>query len=318
MNKNNYGTIPYYDFLFNQRQVCIILILFISSIIFTTSKIIPTTAHQKNADLHTRSTISNASSAYIPAVCGATTTQTACGNSMVLSAATGQSNYLWNTGATTSSITVNSSGSYWWETIDMANNQVVNGDFSAGNTGFTSSYGYATSPNSACMSNCTNALGPEGLYSITTNPRYTHTAFQDMGDHTTGTGKMMVVNGATSAVSIWKETINVAPGTDYIFSVWFASVTPTNPGKLKFSIGNFQLNNAAIVLSQTVGLWQNFTVRWTAPAGTTTANIAILNQNTIANGNDFTLDDIVFAPVCRNTINTTLNPNPLKPSITPL
>ena len=93
----------------------------------------------------------------------------------------------------------------------------------------------------------TPVLGPEGLYSITTNPRFTRSQFQSMGDHTTEIGNMMIVNGAPAA-------------------------------------------NA----------------------------IGIVNQNTEPNGNDFALDDIVFAPVCRNSIVVNLNPNPLKPSITPL
>jgi hypothetical protein len=312
MNKKNYGTIPYYDFLPNQRQVCTILILSIICIFFIVPRI-KTAAHQNNYNLNTEQTNNTSIFQYIPAVCGGTTTVSACAASMVLNAASGQSNYLWSTTETTQSITVNSSGTYWWETIDMANNKAVNGDFSAGNNNVGSSYTYVATP--PC--HCGSVLGPEGYYSITTDPNFTHTAFQTMGDHTTGTGNMMVVNGATSAATIWSQNISVTPGTDYIFSVWFTSVTPTNPGKLKFSIGNFQLNNAAIVLSQTVGLWQNFTVRWTAPAGTNSANIAIVNQNTTANGNDFALDDIVFAPVCRNSIVVNLYPNPPKPSILP-
>ncbi|MDB5287157.1 MAG: hypothetical protein JWR05_2106 [Mucilaginibacter sp.] len=206
MNKKNYGTIPYYDFLPNQRQICTILILSISSIFFITFRN-KTAGHQKNSNLHTESTNNTSSFQYIPAVCGGTTTVSACGNSMVLNADPGQSNYLWSTTETTQSITVNTSGTYWWETIDMANNKVVNGDFSDGNTGFTSGYGSVVSPTSASTSCCTNVIGPEGLYTITTNPNFTHTAYKSKGEHTTATGKKMLVNGSTSAASNSKETI---------------------------------------------------------------------------------------------------------------
>jgi hypothetical protein len=314
MNKKNYGTIPYYDFLSNQRQVCIILILSIICIFFIALGTNKIAARQKHYNLYTEQTNNASSFQQIPAVCGSTTNLSACATSMVLNAESGQSNYLWSTGATTPSITVNSSGTYWWETIDMANNKVVNGNFTGGYNGtdFTSQYTYVATP--AC--HCGSVLGPEGYYSISTNPNFTHTAFRDMGDHTTGTGNMMIVNGATTTAFIWKQTITVQPNTDYIFSVWFASVTLTNPGKLDFSINGTALN-APILLSSTSYNWQNFTARWTSGASTS-AVIGILNQNTVANGNDFALDDIVFAPVCRNTFIVNLYNNPPKPSISPL
>lgn len=40
-------------------------------------------------------------------------------------------------------------------------------------------------------------LVPEGNYMIGTNPRNYHSNFKQCGDHTTGTGNMMVVNGNT-------------------------------------------------------------------------------------------------------------------------
>jgi hypothetical protein len=315
MNKKNYGTIPYYDFLTNQRQVCTILILSIICIFFIAPRINKTAGHQKNYNLNTEQTNNTSSFQYIPTGCGTHTPVKVCGTSTVLTADPGQPNYKWITGETTQSITVTTSGIYWWETIDMANNQVANGDFSLGNTGFVSGYGYVAPLSASPCSGCTNPLGPEGKYSITTNPNFTHSAFKDMGDHTTGTGNMMVVNGAPTTKSIWSESITVTPNTTYIFSVWFASVTLTNPGKLDFSINGTPLN-APILLPGAYG-WNNFTTTWSSGTATS-ATIGIVNQNLAQNGNDFALDDIVFAPVCRKYFDVTLNPNPLKPSITPL
>ena len=63
--------------------------------------------------------------------------------------------YLWSTGATTSFIDVDIAGNYdvsvfaggacpGTANIDVANELVVNGDFEAGNTGFTSDYALRT------------------------------------------------------------------------------------------------------------------------------------------------------------------------------
>src|SRR5476649_2596624 len=40
-----------------------------------------------------------------------------CASSMVLNVDPGYTNYLWSTGSTSNSIVVNSSGTYWWETV---------------------------------------------------------------------------------------------------------------------------------------------------------------------------------------------------------
>jgi hypothetical protein len=235
-------------------------------------------------------------------------TFSACTSSMVLNVDPGYTNYTWSTGATSTSITVNTSGTYWWETVQYTDNAVSNGDFenSADHyAGFTSSY---TKNNSSLL--------VEGTYAVVKNPNSVHGSFASFYDHTKndGTGYMMVVNGAPTAnVLVWSESVTVQPNTTYLFSIWGASVHPTSPGVLNFSINGTQLGN--ITLISTTGSWQNFTVRWNSGSNTT-ATIGIVNQNTASTGNDFALDDIVFAPVCRKNITANLYPNPAKPIIT--
>jgi hypothetical protein len=248
-----------------------------------------------------------------PSICQISADETVvkCGTSTTLNVDNGITNPTWSTGATSSSITVTTSGQYWWQYVDTSRNTVTNGDFSNGNTGFTSQYNYIA-PNGSTGS--FGALSAEGYYSISTNPRNTHTNFSSFGDHTSGTGKMMIINGSSqNNVTVWTQNITVEPNTSYIFSIWGASAHSSNPAKLAFSINGTLLGT--IQFSSTPGNWQNFTIEWTSNSSTV-ASIGIVNQNTVTNGNDFTLDDILFAPVCRKYFNVSLYPNPPKPDIT--
>lgn len=169
-------------------------------------------------------------------------------------------------------------------------NFVDNGDFSSGKTGFTS--GYIVGPGGAW-----GPLSNEGTYEVTTDPSLVHTNFASFGDHTTGTGQMMVVNGsATANVSVWCQTIPVIPNTTYDFSAWAASCVVSNPAVLQFSI-NGTLLGAPFGLSATTGLWQQFHTTWFSGANTS-ATICITNQNTLPSGNDFAIDDIEFREIC--------------------
>ncbi|MDB5285024.1 MAG: domain containing protein [Bacteroidota bacterium] len=178
------------------------------------------------------------------------------------------------------------------------NNLIVNGDFSAGNTGFSSGYAYTPPPNSS-----------QGQYWVSTNAQTWNGGMATCGDHTTGTGNMLLVNGATTAnVSFWCETVNVVPNTSYAFSTWLATLTASNPAQLQFSI-NGVLLGPVFTASATNCIWQQFYSVWNSGANTT-ATICVVNQNTIASGNDFALDDISFAPLCTgtDTVRVTVNP----------
>jgi hypothetical protein len=236
-----------------------------------------------------------------------------CGTSTTLNSTTipGYSNLIWDNGSTATSRTVNASGAYWWQVT--GSNIVTNGDFSSGNTGFTSEYNYRAVGDGG-PTGCCGVLSAEGAYAVNSNPRNTHSSFGNFFDHTTGTntGKMFVVNGSPTAnMVVWKQNITITANTDYVFSAWVTSAVATNPAQLQFSINNSPLGSA-IVPSTTVGSWQYFTTTWNS--GNTSGNnipIALVNQNTVANGNDFAIDDIVFAPVYRQNINVTLNPIPV-------
>ena len=197
-------------------------------------------------------------------------------------------------------VTPTSNTSYYYNAQILGNNLIVNGDFESGNTGFNSSYNYHPS----------TAGGVQGIYHIANNPSVWLSAFANCTDHTVGVGndKMMMVDGSTQTnVPVWNETVNIQPNTNYAFSAWLTSIVSVNPAKLKFSINNTQVGK--ILQADTVNCkWNQFYVVWNS-GNNTTANISIVNENTIVQGNDFALDDISFAPIKMQTDSIKINVN---------
>lgn len=176
-----------------------------------------------------------------------------------------------------------SCGLWACSTLVVAGNLIANGDFSAGNSGFGSGYSFATADD--CM--------PPGVYDIVLQPIDCHPYWASFGDHTSGDGYMMTINGADIAnVQVWSETVSVVPETQYYFSTWIASSHPTSPAMLDFSINGASIGTT-FAAAATTGLWQQFYTSWNSGANTT-AQLSLVNQNTIFYGNDFALDDIVF------------------------
>ncbi len=69
---------------------------------------------------------------------------------------------------------------------------VVNGDFESGNSGFSSDYGYVVPET---MRSARRHWRRRRLH-VHNNPRLCHAGLRSFGDHTTGSGLMMIVNGA--------------------------------------------------------------------------------------------------------------------------
>lgn len=164
-------------------------------------------------------------------------------------------------------------------------NLVTNGNFSAGNTGFSTSYTYNPS-------NCYT----EGHYSIASSGSAVHGSFCTTGDHTSGSGLYMIVNGAPSSINVWCQTMTVTPNTWYRFSFWGMNVCAVCSDNPQFSIsinGVPASNPCATFVFDTRCSWKYYEVYWNS-MGATSANICIINLNTYLGGNDFALDDIEF------------------------
>jgi hypothetical protein len=176
-------------------------------------------------------------------------------------------------------------------------NLITNGDFSQGNSGFSSGYAY----------NSSNGFS-EGTYFVGSGVAAWHPGFAPCTDHTSGSGNVMMVNGATTPnVSVFCTTVQVQPNTNYAFSTWLTTFS-NPPALLQFSI-NGNLLGSPFSGSSTLCNWNNFYSIWNS-GNATTATICIVNQSTVLSGNDFGLDDISFSPLCtdKDTVVVTVNP----------
>jgi gliding motility-associated-like protein len=170
----------------------------------------------------------------------------------------------------------------------LGNELVTNGNFNAGNTGFTSAYTYDDTSNVSILL--------EGHYAVMTDPNPIHSSFRGI-DHTTGNGNFMIVNGATGTnLSVWCQDIAVTPNTDYLFSAWVTSLYPGSPAKLQFSINGLNLDTGFVAPELADSSWQQYCTKWNSGARTS-VTICIVNQNINSGGNDFGLDDISFKEI---------------------
>lgn len=165
-------------------------------------------------------------------------------------------------------------------------NLLANGDFELGNTAFSSQYPYAQQT---------------GGYQVLRNPNlYWYAGFTSFGDHTTGSGLMMAVDGSTRAGTVvWQETVSVADATEYVFSGWTASMghlgnhIDPSPARLRIFINDMQIGSDFAAPAPNAQ-WAQFSATWNS--GTSTAaTIKIVDVNTAGVGNDFTLDSLQFS-----------------------
>lgn len=204
--------------------------------------------------------------------------------------ASGADFYLWSPATGLSSTTVpdpiaspSVTTTYTVTGYSAGDNLVYNGDFELGNVGFTSDYTYQSN------------VSPSATYYIGANAHDYHPNFYGY-DHTTGNGNFMIINGAENLNNVvWSQTVNVIPNTDYAFSTWVCTLSPYSEQyitRLQFCINGEQIGDV-FRAPLNINVWENFYQIWNS-GNSMQATITILNQNTLAVGNDFGLDDISF------------------------
>lgn len=177
---------------------------------------------------------------------------------------------------------------YLWQAAAFGQNLLTNGDFAAGNSGFTSDYTFGRTDTT------------DGYYDVVRNPRDSHGGGASFTDHTSGTGFMLAANGAADTNRVlWRQSIQGTANTTYEFSGWAASWGDDgsghdpNPARVRIII-NGRSVGPAFQLSNQDGHWQGFSVRWSSRASDT-ALIELRLETAEGFGNDPAFDDFQFS-----------------------
>lgn len=179
----------------------------------------------------------------------------------------------------------------------LSPNIVVNGKFSNGNTGFSSDLPYVN----ACAINS---------YSVGNTARVKCSNFQNVPDHTTGSGtgndNFLIVDGRNDGTfTVWNGAVgNIVNGKTYTFSFALhpdVSNSGVIPNTIQVRLGNILLLN--IPGNSLTNNWNEFCTSFTASSNIQAARLTIShNITTPGLGYDYGIDDIIFK-TCRTRVN---------------
>lgn len=229
--------------------------------------------------------------------------QTICqGQTITLQGPDGYTNYLWSTGETTQDIDVGTAGDYWCQVSYPSGELVTNGDFSAGNTGFTSQYTYSLF-----------SVQNEGYYTVGPNASWYHNQFQG-----TGNGNFLIANGgwvawSNNQVDVWCQTIPCCPGQTYLLSFRGLTLTNETPVHTAWYMDGAMAHWPDFTFPAYNAGWQTFTTTWTAGPNQTSVNACIRVTSGNGVGDDFGIDDISISGMIylRDTLNVAVTPLPI-------
>lgn len=233
------------------------------------------------------------------------------GATVTLTAANGGATYSWSASpggviaGTGNSIIVNPTATTTYSVSSTTippsvGNLIGNPGFENGTSGFYSDYGYSL----------TNTSGTQFAYGIVSNPSTWYNKFTTCGDKTTGSGNMLVADGATIANSvIWSQTVPVETSKSYTFSFWVQNIGDGSKATFDVLINGSPVTISPISATNNVIAgtpatttcnWTNITGTWNSSAATL-ATIKIIDSNISSGGNDFAIDDISFSTTSSKT-----------------
>ncbi|MEY4927841.1 MAG: hypothetical protein RI894_2277, partial [Bacteroidota bacterium] len=136
----------------------------------------------------------------------------------------------------------------------LGQNLIANGDFTAGNVGFTSDYIYSS-------------FSP-GNYTVAYE--WFNTPGHAQVEHTGNNGNYMSVDGSTTPnTTVWQQTVpTVLPNTDYQFTYW--ALTDLSAAILEVKINNVTLPITTLIsdCDQTQCYWKPYTFTWNSGSNT--------------------------------------------------
>ena len=205
----------------------------------------------------------------------------------------------------------------------FAQNLLNNGDFESGGSGvgfFVHDY--------TLINPLTGTSNP-GEYARTTNPSLMNTNYISGGDHTTGTGNMLVYDGATTGSKFFWTTSDTGGaiggftvGTSYVFSYWIKSVsnevtsatTRANIGAFFVGVNNVNPPNLSSLAPLPEDGWKKVSYSFIATAPAVLVRLRTLNGGAL--GNDFAVDDFVIEEGTLPLEGTVATVNPTCPTTT--
>ncbi|MBL7794962.1 MAG: HYR domain-containing protein, partial [Saprospiraceae bacterium] len=165
-------------------------------------------------------------------------------------------------------------------------NLLVNGNFEAGGSGFSSDL----------MPNPTDLSLP-GRYAVLPNAATADPVLPACGDHTSGAGNLLAARlpASPGAQHLWCQNVAVKPGTEYLLSAWALRLAG-NP-VLDLQINNTVLETLSLPPDSCV--WHHWRSVWHSGMSTT-AEVCIGADG----GGALALDDLFFTPLCmeRDTV----------------
>jgi len=160
---------------------------------------------------------------------------------------------------------------------------IVNGDFEAGNTGFTNDYSYRTVSNSPYA----------GQYGVTTNS-FAWTQFWNTipGDHTTGAGQFLIVDVGDTTSALWRQTVTVTANTNYTFSAWLATWTTYPATTVRVAVDGVTVGTWG---APSGAQWAEYSASFNSGASTSIV-MTITPSTYFQPGADIALDDLRIVP----------------------
>ncbi|MFD2255327.1 DUF6923 family protein [Luteolibacter algae] len=164
---------------------------------------------------------------------------------------------------------------------------VANGDFTLGNTGFSTSYKKTLGQIDQGVPQ------PNGAYEITEDANGATVNFLSFGDASGGGNMMAVLTGPTVGEVVWSQQVPVEPGMTYAFSAAVATAIPNLGPALDLRVNGVSLG--VPVIGGDPGEWERTYAAY-YNEGATSVKLEIVSAKTTLQASAFGLDDISFVP----------------------